>query len=371
MKTVLGLSATSGGVGWVLIDQRAGAGDGFDLLDDDAFEVDDAADLARSCAAAARGARGIAASSGDEIGVIGLICSDDVDARVDAIVAALASAGFDDVRTVPRELLVGGVDGDVDRGDNQALEGTALEDTALAAARAVATGVVSAARVRCLLPPCRHRSTVLRIAGTAAAAAIVALTTVGSTFLTAETEPAQDPGLSAAGPLQIVTAAVPHAPHPAPVRTVSKSVRQSTVVPAPTERASAPQVLFARPQSQPVPQAVQQATPERVSAIGVQHLQNPVAEFAPPTPHLPESLPAGTTPMPGAPPLPGPVEPQALDPQAESHAPAPQAESQMLVPQAAELLPEPALESAPPAEAQVPALVPRPVSLNPLVSGLP
>lgn len=346
MKTVLGLSATSGGVGWVLIDQRAGAGDAFDLLDDDAFEVDDAADLARSCAAAARGARGIAASSGDEIGAIGLICGDDVDVRVDAIVAALASAGFDDVRTVPRELLVGGVDGD----DNQA-----LEDTALAAARAVATGVVSAARVRCLLPPCRHRSTVFRIAGTAAAAAIVALTTVGSTFLTAENEPAEDPGSSAAGPLQIVTAAVPHSPQPAPVRTVSKSVRQSTVVAAPIERASEPQVFFARPQSQSVPQTVQQATPERVTSIGVQHLQNPVAapEFTPPVPHLPESLPAGTTPVPGAPPLPGPAEPQTL------------------VPQAAELLPGPAPESAPPADAQVPVLAPQPVSLNPLVSGLP
>jgi len=45
----------------------------------------------------------------------------------------------------------------------------------------------------------------------------------------------------------------------------------------------------------------------------------------------------------------------------------------VIIPQAAEALPGPAEASAPPAEAPLPGpvLAPRPVSLNPLVSGLP
>ncbi|AFP40078.1 hypothetical protein [Mycolicibacterium smegmatis] len=359
MKTVLGLSATSAGVGWVLIDERAGYPDtDAAVLDDDAFEVDADDVLAERCAAAARGARGIAASSGDDIGAIGLICSDDVGVHAEAIVAALKSAGFDDVRTVPREFLDDG-----DAGE--------LEATALAAAQAVATDAVPAARVRCLLPPCRHRSTALRIAGTAAAAAVVALSAVGSTFIAGETEP-EDQALTAGGPIQIVTAAVPHIPQPDTVRTVTKPVRQSTSKASSTasgsvtQRASEPQVLFARPQPQPAAvQPVQQAAPEVTPALGVQHLQNPVGapEFAPPMPHLPEGMPAGAMPVPGV--LPGPVN--------APETPEIQPDSQVIIPQAAEALPGPAEASAPPAEAPLPGLVlaPRPVSLNPLVSGLP
>jgi len=108
------LSATSAGVGWVLIDERAGYPDtDAAVLDDDAFEVDADDVLAERCAAAARGARGIAASSGDDIGAIGLICSDDVGVHAEAIVAALKSAGFDDVRTVPREFLDDGDAGEL------------------------------------------------------------------------------------------------------------------------------------------------------------------------------------------------------------------------------------------------------------------
>lgn len=55
----MGLSATSAGVGWVLIDERAGYPDtDAAVLDDDAFEVDADDVLAERCAAAARGARG-------------------------------------------------------------------------------------------------------------------------------------------------------------------------------------------------------------------------------------------------------------------------------------------------------------------------
>ncbi|AKS34022.1 hypothetical protein [Mycolicibacterium goodii] len=351
MKTVLGLSATSGGVGWVLIDQRDGR-DASDVavLDDDAFEIDGDDQLAERCAAAARGARGIAASSGDEIGAIGLVCSDDVDAQADPIVAALRAAGFDDVRTVPRDLLVAS-------GDDESDTDGPLEATALAAARAVATDAVpAAARVRCLLPPCRHRSTTLRIAGTAAAAAVVALSTVGSSFIAGPTGPAEDPAPAAAGPVQIVTAARPHAPQPATVRMVSKPKRQSTT--RATVTAPAAQVLFARPRPEPVTQqTVPQYTPESASDLGVQHLQNPVIapEFAPPIPHLPEGVPAGAGPAPGALPLPGPVAPQVI------------------TPQASQILPGPVPQPAPQADAQVPApaMAPRPVSLNPLVSGLP
>jgi hypothetical protein len=372
VKTVLGLSVTPGGVAWVLIGRRAATRDTSELalLDDDFFEVDADDELAARCAAAARGARAIAASSGDEIRSIGLTWAEGLDTRVEEILGALTSAGFGDVRKVPRHLIAGATASEDDEaGGAEGAEDAHADDagvleTALAAAQAVATGAVPAARVVCLLPSrCRHTSKAVRIAGTAAAAVIVALSTVGSTFIADQTKPREDPSLSAAGPAQIVTAALPRAPRRPPVRASTvRTVSKPAYQPATTAAPSHASLALPRTPAQPaVRQPVQQAAPDENggTVMGVQHLPSPdtapALDTAPApalaTPHLPENLPVGITPVPGAPPLPGPAVLQTQATTAQPGAAAPVAG-----------IPAP-----------VPAPVPElgPISLNPLVAGLP
>lgn len=100
MKTVLGLSVTSHGIAWALVDGRT---DQLTLLDDDAFDVDTAGDLATRAASAACSAQAIAAASGQDvtaIGVSAVLVSDDTDQLVTRLLVRLAAAGFDDVRIV-------------------------------------------------------------------------------------------------------------------------------------------------------------------------------------------------------------------------------------------------------------------------------
>ncbi|GAA2566966.1 hypothetical protein [Mycolicibacterium diernhoferi] len=97
MKTVLGLSVTAAGVGWVLVDgSAAGAGP----LDDDQFTVRDLDELLPRCVAAVRGAAAIAASTGRRISSIGVCWSAEVEDRMAALLAELRAAGYADVRPV-------------------------------------------------------------------------------------------------------------------------------------------------------------------------------------------------------------------------------------------------------------------------------
>lgn len=93
MKTVLGLSVTAAGVGWVLVDGTA-------PVDDDQFAVRDPDQLVPRCLAAVRGAQSIAASSGRRIDAIGVCWSSDVEDRITTLLADLRAVGCSDVRSV-------------------------------------------------------------------------------------------------------------------------------------------------------------------------------------------------------------------------------------------------------------------------------
>ncbi|MCV7354861.1 hypothetical protein [Mycolicibacterium fluoranthenivorans] len=97
MKTVLGLSVTSAGVGWVLVD---GAEPEALTVDDDSFSVATIDDLQSRALAAVRGAQAIASASGHEIESIGVTWGDDVAAHAAQLIATLKECGYADVRSV-------------------------------------------------------------------------------------------------------------------------------------------------------------------------------------------------------------------------------------------------------------------------------
>ena len=97
MKTVLGLSVTSAGVGWVLVD---GAEPEALTVDDDSFSVSTIDDLQSRALAAVRGAQAIASASGHEIESIGVTWGDDVAAHAAQLIATLKECGYADVRSV-------------------------------------------------------------------------------------------------------------------------------------------------------------------------------------------------------------------------------------------------------------------------------
>jgi hypothetical protein len=92
LDTVLGVSITSTGVGWVLVDGSAADGA---TLDHDAFDVD-VSDTSQH-AVAVRGAQAIAAATGHEIHSIGVTWTDDVQAEARQLLASLTEAGYDNL----------------------------------------------------------------------------------------------------------------------------------------------------------------------------------------------------------------------------------------------------------------------------------
>lgn len=92
MDTVLGVSITSTGVGWVLAD---GSADDDAALDHDAFDVD-AGDTSQH-AVAVRGAQAIAAATGHEIRSIGVTWTHDVDAEAKQLMDSLRESGYDNI----------------------------------------------------------------------------------------------------------------------------------------------------------------------------------------------------------------------------------------------------------------------------------
>lgn len=93
MEAALGLSMTSTGVAWVLLDGRDAQGT---PLDHDAFDVapEDGVD---KHVAAVRGAQMIASASGDHIATVGLTWTDGLDAQARTLKRALLDAGFESV----------------------------------------------------------------------------------------------------------------------------------------------------------------------------------------------------------------------------------------------------------------------------------
>lgn len=335
---------TSDGVGWVLVDGAAPDGS---PLDDDAFEVDTAAELVDRGAAAARGARAIAVSSGQEVRSVGLTWSGDVDTEARQLIASLAAAGFTDVRMVSAELAAAtaGCDDDADDVDEEI--GPSRLSLAQAAACAVATDAVAVQRACPLVDSIgkARRFTGLRVGGAAAAVAVLAVLVVGSQSVPEVLQPApEQPAATSAGTPQVVSVAVPLVESKRPavvdpgtdessVESAERAVR--TPVYEPTETFDTAVV-----ESSPVVQAAQPATaaappvttPEPASAV-VAHL--PVAA------------------------LPGPAAPQLFAP-----GPVPAAAT------APAASPAPAFAPAPSAE-PAPTVAPPPVFVNPILAGLP
>ena len=92
MDTVLGVSITSTGVGWVLAD---GSADDDAALDHDAFDVD-AGDTSQH-GVAVRGAQAIAAATGHEIRSIGVTWTHDVETKARQLLESLRESGYDNV----------------------------------------------------------------------------------------------------------------------------------------------------------------------------------------------------------------------------------------------------------------------------------
>ena|GEM_PF-3629245 len=100
MKTVLGLSMSSTGLGWVLLDESDTTGA---VLDHDAFDFGADAvgdgDVSRHVAAV-RGAQAIATSDGHRITSVGVTWTDDVDGQANLLLKSLPDLGFENVTVV-------------------------------------------------------------------------------------------------------------------------------------------------------------------------------------------------------------------------------------------------------------------------------
>ncbi|WP_131590603.1 hypothetical protein [Mycolicibacterium setense] len=337
MKAVLGLSMTSHGIAWALCDRRSADAT---PLDDDAFDVDSADQLAARAAAAARSAQAIAASSGQHVASIGVCAAEDD--RMAELLDLLAGAGFDDVRAVPEPFATT---------DPDDIGAAARLRAARSAALAVATNLVARAprpvAVRVVAP---RRYTAARAAAAAAAAIAAGLLTVGSQYVEPVPGPAADDGaITAAAEPQLVTVATPREatrsvalpeeefvaeraartpivepvePAASAVQTAAEPVQpvahaESPVPQAiPVVRASVPAVAQATVDPRPVQQPVALAVP--AGAAPVQHIPaavtGPIGAAPAAAPHLatdpapgPAALPQPALPLPASPPAPAPV----------------------------------------------------------------
>ncbi|WP_245839748.1 hypothetical protein [Mycobacterium aquaticum] len=287
---MLGLALTSTDVSWALL-----AGDHVTddaVLDDDAFAVDDGDEPAERAIAAARGAQAIAASSGHDVRSVGLTCDDDTATETDKLIAALTSAGFDDVRIVPAGLIT-----------DDDLSG------AHGAARAVVTGAVAAHVTTPEEAPGRRRTAKwVWVGGASAAAVVIGVVAAGALFMVGDTQPAVDAAaLTAAGSPEIVTAAAPRLTPPTiavqaqdvqPARKVAaRAGRPEAEAPVttwtpPVEEAAKPVTPAAHPAVAAVAAPSTPATPTSAAPAA------PLAVETAPAAHLPQNLPGPIAPGP-------------------------------------------------------------------------
>ncbi|MED5814871.1 hypothetical protein VST63_21120 [Mycolicibacterium sp. 050232] len=305
MKTVLGLSVTSHGIAWALVD---GDGRSPDVtpLDDDAFDVDFADQLAVRAAAAARSARAIAASSGQDVASIGVtwhgLDAGDVDDQLTELIDRLATAGFDDVRVVAERA-----------GSDGPGEDDAQVRDARAAARAVVTDAVARTpRPVAVRSPQPRRYVAARAVAATAAAIAAGLLTVGSQHVEPVPAPAGDDGdITAAAAPRMVTVAAPQlteravtappAEEPVPMQVAERAERVPVAEPivsahapptepvAPVQRAQ-PVVMVQNAAPQAVPR-VQTAVPAQAPVVlnlpAQQSAEVPAAHLPAAQPHLP------------------------------------------------------------------------------------
>lgn len=340
MKTVLGLSVTAAGVGWVLVD-------GTTPVDDDKFSVRNAGDLVPRCLAAVRGAQSIASSSGRPIDSIGVCWSQDVEEQVLTLLAELRAAGCPDVRSVRHvtppandapsaertertdlcALLAGLRADDAETDDAETDDDTAFveldvicgpdagQTPAYDAAQAVVTDAAPAEPVlgthsrRSWVPEWTPAVSGARVLSAAAVTAVVALFAVGSQFVgTGERQPAPAAlAGSISAPAAQTTQVVPQQP---------PAAQPLAAVPEPAAEAAEPPIQLALPQQEPVAQPPVAVEPP-VSAVPLAVPQvpetAPVVPVAVPDPALPAAAPLPVDQAaPAAPPEvlpPAPVEP--------------------------------------------------------------
>ncbi|MGU3652064.1 hypothetical protein [Mycolicibacterium sp. A43C] len=347
MRTVLGLSVTTNGVGWVLVDATVPTGR---PIDDDRFAVRHLEDLVPRCLAAVRGASAIAAAAGYRVGAIGVCWSADLEDRSTDLLAALRDAGWDDVRPVrqitpPVPELDERADSDAAAQVSADLFGTAI-DTVVADC-ADCAGRVSDCDPEVMQAPAYQaahlvltnavptqtdeeqpaRSTRLRaqlggrllsLAGAAAVTAVIALFAVGSQFGGSEVPESATLANRATVSTPQTSPIVPAQPVAAPVLALP-AVPPVALAPVPATSV----VVDTIPDTEWVPPAVQYAEPAPAAPVAlpepISHLGDPVVPVAAPGPEAevpaPDAsmltvpavpVPAGEpVPAPGA--LPGPA----------------------------------------------------------------
>ncbi|MGK2867325.1 MAG: hypothetical protein ACSLFA_11920 [Mycobacterium sp.] len=345
MKTVLGLSVTAAGVGWVLVDGTA-------PVDDDKFAVRDPDQLVPRCLAAVRGAQSIAASSGRRIDAIGVCWSADVEDRITALLAELHAVGCSDVRSVRQvtpasaaerespaadraervdpcallaEMLADFPDADDTESDAEDVAAFVGHDatcgpeagqtSAYDAAQAVVTNAappepVEIVRARRHWTPENWTPSVsgARVLSAAAVTAVIALFAVGSQFVGSQDQPGE---AALAGRISESTAQTSPLVAPAP-----PAAQPMAAAPEPPAEATEPPIQLALPQQEPVAPPPAAVEPP-VSAVPLAVPQVP--ETAPVVPvAIPDPAPPAAVPLPvdeavpAAPPEvlpPAPVEP--------------------------------------------------------------
>lgn len=316
MKTVLGLSVTSRGIAWALV-EGDGLASELTLLDDDVFEVDAADDVTARAASAARSAQAIAAASGHNVAAIGVaagLVSDTGEDLLGRLLDLLAAAGFADVRVVLEQFAAAGPDDD---------GVTAQVRSARTAASAVATNAVARTiRPSVFRAPAPRKHIAVRAMAATAAAIATGLLTVSSQFAESVWMSADDGAdITAAAQPQLVTVVTPRdvtrsvtaspAEPDASVQVAERSQRAPTSESISVIETAAPQVIPAFQDAVQVPAAPIQ---EPV-AVGVPHL--PAAEAHHASAVEPQVLPAAE-PHIAVDPAPGPAMPVARPNPAQS-----------------------------------------------------
>ncbi|TQK27469.1 hypothetical protein [Arthrobacter sp. SLBN-53] len=389
MRTVLGLSVTTNGVGWVLVDATVPTGR---PIDDDRFAVRHLDDLVPRCLAAVRGAAGIAAAAGYRVGAVGVCWSADLEDRSTDLLAALRDAGWADVRPVrqitppvpefdeladseaaaqvPADLFGAAIDtvvadcaGRVSDCDPEVMQAPAYRAAHLVLTNAVPTRTAEEQPARGTRLRAQLGGRLLSLAGAAAVTAVIALFAVGSQFGGSEVPESATLANRATVSTPQTSPIVPAQPVAAPVAAPVVALPPVPPVALAPDPASSP-VVDTSPSTDWVPPAVEYAVPAPAAPVAlpepVSHLGDPVVPVAAPGPEA--QVPAPDASMLTVPAVPVPAgEPVPAPGALPGPAPADMAPQPVAVEPAVPLMPAPPAP-APPAPAQ---------SVDPILGALP
>lgn len=391
MRTVLGLSVTTNGVDWVLVDATVPTGR---PIDDDRFAVRRLDDLVPRCLAAVRGAAGIAAAAGYRVGAIGVCWSADLEDRSTELLAALRDAGWADVRPVrqitppvpeldeladsddaaqvPADLFGAAIDtvvadcadcaGRVSDCDPEVMQAPSYQAAHLVLTNAVPTRTDGEQQARSTRLRAQLGGRLLSLAGAAAVTAVIALFAVGSQFGGSEVPESAT----------LANRATVSTPQTSPIVPAKPVAAPAVALPAVPPAALAPAtsvVVDTIPSMEWAPPAVEYAEPAPAAPVAlpepISHLGDPVVTAAAPGPEAEVQAPdASMLTVPAAPAPAG--EPVPAPGALPGPAPADMAPQPVAVAPAVPLLPPP------PAPAQPAPVQPAPAqSVDPILGALP